>query len=121
MIRVQRPLPVFPDRVHRTHFLQILVIPHLDLLDLMRGAESIKEVKKRNSSLDGGQMCHGSQIHYFLYIAGTQHGKSGLAAGIYIRVIAKDRKGMARQRPGGYMDHRRQKFSCHFIHIRNHQ
>ena len=106
MIRVQRPLPVFPHCIHGAHFLQIFVIPHLDLLDLVGGSESVKKVEKRNPSLDGSQMCHSAQIHYLLYIAGTQHGKSGLAAGIYIRMIAKDREGMARQCPGGHMDHR---------------
>ena len=46
------------DRVHVHHVLQILVIPDLDLLQLVAGAEAVEEVQERNATLDGRQMRH---------------------------------------------------------------
>ena len=42
------------DGIHISHILQILVIPGLDLLDLVGGTETVEEVDERNLALDCG-------------------------------------------------------------------
>lgn len=68
------------DGIPVHHFLQILVIPDFDLLVLVGGSETVKEVEHRQLAGDGGQMRYRGQVHGLLHAVGSQHGKSGLAA-----------------------------------------
>ena len=56
MIGVQSVLPEGVDGIHVNHILQILVIPGLNLLDLVGSTETVKEVDKRHLALDRRQM-----------------------------------------------------------------
>ena len=49
------------------HISEILVIPLLDLLDLVRGTETIKEVDERNVALQSCKVSYRGKIHNFLY------------------------------------------------------
>ena len=49
------------------HISEILVIPLLDLLDLVRGTETIKEVNERNVALQSCKVSYRSKVHNFLY------------------------------------------------------
>ena len=82
-------------RVHIHHILQIVVIPDGDLLDLVGGTETVKEVDEGDAALDGGQMGHGGQVHDLLHITLGQHGKAGLTAGHDVGVVAEDVQRMA--------------------------
>ena len=80
MLRVQSALAECFNSIHVAHFLQILVIPNLDLLDLVGGTEAVEEVDERNAGLDGSQMSNCGQVHNFLRVGLSQHGKAGLTA-----------------------------------------
>ena len=74
MVRIQALIsPNALNGIHISHFLQILVIPCLDLLDLVGSTETVEEVDERNTSLDCRKMCNRSQVHYFLYAGLTEH------------------------------------------------
>ena len=49
MLGVQGVLAERVDSVHVAHFLQVLVIPHGDLLDLVGGTEAVEEVDEGNA------------------------------------------------------------------------
>ena len=121
MLGVQRAAAEFLDRIPIEHVSQIGIIPFLDLLDLVRGAEAVEEVQEGHSALDGGQVSDGGEIHTFLRIVGAEHRVARLTAGVYVGVVAEDGKRVAGERTGGYMDHARQQLACHFVHIRDHQ
>ena len=60
MVWIQSVLAECCNGIQISHILQILVIPGLDLLDLMRCTETVEEVDERNFALDCCQMSNGS-------------------------------------------------------------
>ena len=95
--------PAVPEGIHRGAVqkgLQLLIAPHLDLLDLVGGTEAIEEMQEGDAALDGREVGDGGQVHDLLHAAGAQHGKAGLPAGVDIAVIAEDGKGVGSQRAG---------------------
>ena len=68
MLGVQGVLAERLNSVHVAHFLQILVIPDGDLLDLVGGTEAVEEVDEGNAALDGGQVRHSAQVHDLLRV-----------------------------------------------------
>ena len=121
MLRVQRAAAERGHGVFIEHIVQILVIPHRNLLNLVRGAEAVEEMEERNSAADGGQMRNRTQIHNLLRVIGTQHGETGLATGINVGMIAKDRKCMSCKSTRRNMNYRGQQLAGHLVHVRNHQ
>ena len=57
----------------------------------------------------------------FLNAGRSEHGKTGLAAGHDVGVIAKNREAVRSQRAGGNMEDTREQFSRDLVHIRNHE
>ena len=43
------------------------LVDELDLLDLVRGAETVEEVQERHAGLQGHQVCDTREVHYLLY------------------------------------------------------
>ena len=68
VLRIDSPVSEFLNSVHIYHRSYVFLVPYLDLLDLMRGPESVKEMKERYSSLNSRQMSYGSEIHYLLNV-----------------------------------------------------
>ena len=101
--------------------IHIFIVDELDLLNLMGGTETVKEVEERNGAFDRGKMRNKRKVHDFLHGRGSQHGKTGLAAAHDVAVIAKDRQGMRRERTGADMEHAGQELAGDLIHIRDHQ
>ena len=95
-------------------------IDHLDLLDLMRGAEAVKEVDKGNICLDSGQMCHRGQIHDLLHAAGAEHTHARGAAVHHVLMVAKDRVGVGAHAAGRHMQHARVPVSGNNVQARDH-
>ena len=118
---VQGVLAERVNSVHVAHFLQVLVIPHGDLLNLVRGAETVEEVDEGNTALNGGQMGHGSQVHDLLNVILAQHGKAGLTAGHDVGMIAEDVQSVAGHGTGGHVEHAGQQFAGDLVHIGDHQ
>ncbi len=61
MLGVQRVLAERRNSVHVAHFLEVRIIPHSDLLDLVGGTEAIEEVQERNLAFDCSQMRNGAR------------------------------------------------------------
>src|SRR5699024_10835736 len=121
MVGIQSVFSESVHRVHIYHIFQIFVIPGLDLLDLVGSTESVKEVDEGNFALDRCQMGNRSQIHNFLYGRLTQHSNAGLAACVYIGMVAENRQSVAGQSTGGYVEHTRQLLAGDLVQIRDHQ
>ena len=107
--------------VHVHHVLQILVVPHFDLLQLMGGAEAVEEVQEGNAALDGGQVSNRGQVHDFLHVGLCQHGKAGLTAGHHVAVITEDVQGVAGQGTGAHVEHAGQQLASDLVHVGDHQ
>ena len=58
MLRIQGVGPEGFQGFHINQGTQLLVIQCFNLLNLMRGAESIKEMQERHPTVDGGKVCH---------------------------------------------------------------
>ena len=79
MLRVQGVGPEGFQGVHVHQGAQVLVVQSLDLLDLMGGAETVKEMEEGHPAVDSGQVRHSPQIHDLLGGGGGQQGKACLA------------------------------------------
>ena len=84
MLRIERTLSERVNSVHIAHFLKILVIPYLNLLDLVRGTETVKEIDERNSALNRGKVSYRTQVHNFLRVGLCEHRETGLTAGVNV-------------------------------------
>ena len=107
--------------VHVHHVGQILVVPDGDLLDLVRGAEAVKEVDKGDAALDGCQVGHGAQVHDLLGVGLAQHGKAGLAAGHNVGMVAEDVQRVGGHGTGGHVKHGGHQLTGQLVHVGNHQ
>ena len=121
MLGVQGTGTELLDSVHVNHLGQIVIVPDLDLLDLVRGPEAVEEVDKGHPALDGGQVGHSAQIHDLLHAALGQHGKAGLAAGHHVGVITEDVQALGGHGTGGDVEHARQQLTGDLVHIGDHE
>ena len=121
MLGVQGVFAESGNSVHIDHVGEILVVPDRDLLDLVRGTETVKKVEERNTALDGGQVSHSAEIHDLLLVGFCHHGKSGLAASVDVRVVAEDVQRMGGHATSRDVNDAGEKFACDLIHIRNHE
>ncbi|MPM12584.1 hypothetical protein SDC9_58937 [bioreactor metagenome] len=118
---VQRVLAERVHGVHVAHFFQVLVVPHGNLLNLMGGAESVKEVHEGNAALNSGQMGHRAEVHDLLHVALAQQGKAAGAAGHHVGMVTENVQRMGGHRTGGNMEHSGQQFAGHLVHVGDHQ
>ena len=121
VLGVQGALTEGLDGIHVDHVGQVLVVPDLDLLQLMAGAEAVEEVQEGNSALDGGQVGNRGQVHDLLYAAFGQHRKAGLAAGHDVRVVTEDVQGVAGKGTGADVEDTGKQLAGDLVHIRDHQ
>ena len=109
------------DIFHVDQFLHVFVIDGVDLADLVRGTESVKEVDERNFCLQRGQVSDQRKVHSFLNGTGRQHCKTGLTASHNVGVIAENVQSVRRQSSGGNVEDAGQQFARDLVHIRDHQ
>ena len=109
------------DSLHVAHFLQVGVIPLLDLLVLVRSTEAVEEVQEGDLALDGCQMGNRGQIHDFLHAALDQHCEAGLAACHNVAVITEDVQGLGSNGTCRNIEHAGQLLSSDLVHIGDHQ
>ena len=107
--------------IHVAHLFEVFIVPNLDLLDLVGGAEAVEEVDERNAALDGSQVRNSAQVHNFLRVCLSQHGKAGLAAGVNVGVVAEDVQRVGSNGSRGNMEYRWQQFAGDLVHVRDHQ
>ena len=90
MVRVECTAAELIDRIPVENLREIGIVHDLDLLNLVRSAEAIKEVDERNASLDGNEMRHRSEIHDLLHARLSEHGNTCLTCRHDILMIAED-------------------------------
>ena len=121
MFRIQGVLAESPQGVHVHQRAEILIVPRLDLLDLMGGAETVKEMEEGHPAVDSGQVRHSPQIHDLLRGGGGQQGKACLADAHDITVVTENGQCMGAKGAGRHMEHTWQHLAGDLIHIRDHQ
>ena len=121
MFRRQRAGTVRLDGIHGHKRPQHIRRQGLDLVDLVRGAETIEEMQHRNAPAQGGDLRDQGEIHHLLHRAGGQQRKAGAARGHHVAVIAEDGQGMRGHGARGDMKHRRRQLAGDLVHVRQHQ
>ena len=121
MLRIERTAAELVYGVPIEHIGEIRIIPAGNLLNFVRGTETVKEMQERNPSLYCRKMGYGAEVHYLLRGVGAQHCIAGLSTCIYIGMIAEDRQRMGRKRTGRNMNNAREQLAGHFVHVRDHK
>ena len=121
MVRIQSVSAECVDGVMIDHLVEVLIIPHLDLLNLVRGAEAVEEVDERQAALDGCAVSNRSQIHDFLDGRLAEHRGAGLTAGINIGMITEDVQSVGSNASCGDVEHAGKTLTGDLVKIRDHQ
>ena len=121
MLGIQGSVSERLDGIHVDQLLVDAVVDDFDLLDLVRGSETVEEVQERYSAFDGGQMCDCCKVHDFLDGAGAQQGETGLAASHDVGVIAEDAQCVRSQGSCRNVEHAGQEFACDLVHVVDHE
>ena len=90
MLARERPIAERLQGIHVDERGERRFIDHLDLLNFMRGAEAVEEMKERDSALDGSEVRHGGEIHHFLHRAGGKFSETRAARRHHIAMVPKD-------------------------------
>ena len=75
------------------HIPQIVIVQYIDLLNLMAGAETVKEMLYSHVTLNGREVRYRSKIHALLYAGRSYLCPAGLTAGHHVLMVAEDRDG----------------------------
>jgi len=121
IVRIQATSAESFDQFAIVELFHRVIIDHFDLLQLVRGAEAIKEDEERYRGLHRAKLCHQSQIHHFLNAVAGDEGKAGVAGGHYVRVISKDGERLCSQAAGGDVKYCGQHLAGDLVHIGKHQ
>ena len=100
---------------------QTSLVDEFDLLNLVRGAETIEEVQERHTRLDSHDVSHTSQVHNLLNRRCCQHCEAGLAGRHHVLMVAEDRQRLGRQCASRNVEYTRQQLTGDFVHIGDHQ
>ena len=90
MRRVQAVSAELCDRIVVDQVIEIVIVPDLDLLDLVGCAETIEEVDERQFALYCCAVSDGSQIHDFLYAGLTEHSAAGLSCPVCLAAYTSE-------------------------------
>ncbi len=121
MFRIQRTLTEGLDGIHVDEGSKLFIIPNLNFLQLVRGAETVEEVQERNSAGDRGKVSNGGEVHNFLRVGGSEHGKAGLTACHDIGMVTEDGKSVGSKGSRRAVDNARKQLARDLIHVRDHQ
>lgn len=121
IVRIQRALAEFADRVPIDEFFVVFVVEDFDFLDFMGRTEAVEEIQERDPRLDGRHVGHAGQVHDFLYAARSEQGEPGLPGSHDVLMVAENVQRARRQGAGRYIEDARQQFAGNLIHIGNHE
>ena len=121
MLGIQRAGAEIGNSIPVDHILEVFKLPDVDLLDLVRGAEAVEEVKYRDSALDSGKMRYRAKIHYFLLVGLAKHCVTGLTTGINVGMIAEYIKCVRGNAARRNVDNAGKQLACHLVHIGDHK
>ena len=99
----------------------VLLVHNLNLVILVRGAESVEEVHEGHPSLKSSEVRHSCEVHNLLYRTRAEHGKTGLAASHNVHVVTEDTERVRSQGTCRHVEHARQQLTCNLVHVRNHE
>jgi len=77
MIRRQRPGAVGRYQLMVQHRAHLVEVQGFNLLNLMGGAEPVKEVNEGNAGSQGRGLGDECEIHHLLDVVGAEHGPAG--------------------------------------------
>ena len=100
---------------------ELILLEHLDFLNLMRGAEAVEEVDEGDRRFDGRQVSHTCKVHNFLHGAFAEHCETGLTHRHNVLMVAEDAQRVRSERTCRYMEHTGELLARNFVHIWNHQ
>ena len=109
------------QRLLADHLAEVVLVQRLDLLDFMRGAETVEEVEERDAGLDGRQVRDRRHVLGFLDGTRRQQREAGLAARHHVLVVSEDGEGVAGEGAGAHVEHGGQHFTGNLVHVGNHQ
>ena len=121
VLRVQSVLLEFLQRILINHILQLIIVPYLNLLKLMRCTETVEEIDDRKAAGQCCRMSYRREIHNFLYGRLAEHSCTRLAACINIGMISEDVQCMGSYTSGRYIKYCRKLLTSNLVDVRDHQ
>ena len=103
------------------HFVHLFFGQRFHHVQLVAGAETVKEVHKRHARSERRGLGDKRHIHGFLRVVGAEHGPTGLADGHDIGMVAEDGQSGRGDSARRHVEHGGRQFAGDFVHIRNHQ
>ena len=120
-LRRQRSRAMRADQLVRDQGTHVVVVEHLDRLQLVRGAKAVEEVQERDTRLERRGVGHEREVVRLLHRRRRQQREAGLTNRHHVRVVAEDRQRLRRQRSGGHVHYRRRQLTGDLVHVRDHQ
>ena len=120
-IRAQAAGPERKDVVVAHERPHVRLVEDGDLVDLVRCPEAVEEMEERDPRPQRCGMGDQREVVRFLDRACREHRPAGRARVHDVAVVAEDREGMRRDRPGRHMDDRRRQFAGDLEHVGDHQ
>ena len=121
MIRRERALAMLDDAVHVDQGAHVVFVEHFDLVDFVRGAESVEEMQEGDSRFERGGVRDQRQVHGFLNRVGAEHRPAGGAAEHHVGVVAENRERVRGDGARGDVEGRRRQFAGDLVHVGDHQ
>ena len=104
--------------IHRS---EVFVAQLLDLVDLVRGAEAVKDVQERDACLERGRVGDRRHVHYFLDGAGKELRPTGAARRHDVAMVAKDGETLGCNRARRNVKDGGSQFARNLVHVGDHQ
>jgi hypothetical protein len=87
------------------HGPHVVVSQDLNLLDFVRSAETVKEMKERHPGFQSSRLGNQSEVHHLLGIPGAEHGKASCTRGVNVGMVAENRKRLRRDGTRGHVEY----------------
>ena len=117
----EAPPPVLGDGFLVEHREEIVVRELLDLRDLVRRAEAVEKVEKRDAGLQARGLRDDREVVRFLDRVRAEERKPRLPASHDVGVVAEDRERVRRERPRGHVHDERRQLARDLVHVRDHE
>ncbi len=116
-VGVHGALPMRNHKLLVDHLADYVFVHQFDLRHLVRRAEAVKEVQKRDPALQGCRLGDEREIHRLLHAGRTQERKPGGAGVHHVAMVAKNGQRMSGQGARGNVEDRRRQLPRDFEHI----
>ena len=93
----------------------------MDLVDLVRGPETVEKVDEGHAGLERRRMRHQGQVMRLLHTGRGQQGEAGGPRGHHVLMVAENRQTLRGQGTRRDVENRRRKFAGDLVHVGQHQ